>query len=481
MSTPAEVVAMAASSVLGAPGEDQMPSKNKPSSESVALGPVSDAAVCNLGRLQAIGGEMEDIGMIPRGRSSANITHDVQVFQVVRGGRLEEMLALLKKHPLVWKTTDSDGCQPLHGDLDVAILDGDPTKRLLLLTVSPLRSGGGGRKTRDGAAARPSWRSGPRPARLHRPASPRSPVPLPLPSLQPAPPPALTPPLPASSRRLLAPLPHQSPQDADLTSPLKTLTSASLAASTGSQVTARDKDGWEPLHYACFHNHLGTAEWLLQAGADVSAASKDGWTPLHAAVPGASLDARSRCDSPFLRQPHDSHHTTVAPQVDAGHVQLSRFLGARGAGGARHRTRARRSRYRVFRDFSAAQPRQRADLRARTNEGNEPLHVAADKGHLELAQWLVRTTKGENVCSRDDDGWQPMHNAAINGHLEVCKWLWGQRGRYPEVRPDTRLRCRVAALLCKCARPPHPSGGPAGYLTTAGNRCMPQPTAAIWT
>lgn len=127
MSTPAEVVAMAASSVLGAPGEDQMPSKNKPSSESVALGPVSDAAVCNLGRLQAIGGEMEDIGMIPRGRSSANITHDVQVFQVVRGGRLEEMLALLKKHPLVWKTTDSDGCQPLHvaaeaGKLEMAQL-----------------------------------------------------------------------------------------------------------------------------------------------------------------------------------------------------------------------------------------------------------------------------------------------------------------------------------------------------------------------
>ena len=193
------------------------------------------------------------------------------------------------------------------------------------------------------------------PASTALPARARPPPP-PSPHCNPTPPPALTPPLPASSRRLLAPLPHQSPQDADLTSPLKTLTSASLAASTGSQVTARDKDGWEPLHYACFHNHLGTAEWLLQAGADVSAASKDGWTPLHAAVPGASLDARSRCDSPFLRQPHDSHHTTVAPQVDAGHVQLSRFLGARGAGGARHRTRARRSRYRVFRDFSAAQP-----------------------------------------------------------------------------------------------------------------------------
>ena len=108
---------MAASSVLGSPADGQgMPSKKStPPYESVALGPVSDAAVCNLGRLQAMGGEMEDLGMIPRGRSSACITHDEYVFEVVRGGRLEVMLSLLKKHPLVWKTTDSDGCQPLHG------------------------------------------------------------------------------------------------------------------------------------------------------------------------------------------------------------------------------------------------------------------------------------------------------------------------------------------------------------------------------
>ena len=202
---------------MGAPGEDQMPSKNKPSSESVALGPVSDAAVCNLGRLQAIGGEMEDIGMIPRGRSSANITHDVQVFQVVRGGRLEEMLALLKKHPLVWKTTDSDGCQLLHGDLDVAILDGDPTKRLLLLTVSPLRSGGGAESSRwRSCSPKLALRTAACPPPLPcQPALARTP---PSPHCNPPPPPALTPPLPASSRRLLAPLPHQSPPT--LTSPV---------------------------------------------------------------------------------------------------------------------------------------------------------------------------------------------------------------------------------------------------------------------
>ena len=196
----------------------------------------------------------------------------------------------------------------------------------------------------------------------------------------------------------------------------------------------------------------------------MSAASKDGWTPLHAAVAGASLDARSHCDppscaSPMTRITRPSRRrwmpATCSSRASSGLVApvalvIELTLGARAT---------------EYSETSAPHnPRQRADLRARTNEGNEPLHVAADKGHLELAQWLVRTTKGENVCSRDDDGWQPMHNAAINGHLEVCKWLWGQRGRYPEVRPDTRLRCRVAALLCKCARPPHPSGGPAGYL-----------------
>ena len=75
-------------------------------------------------------------------------------------------------------------------------------------------------------------------------------------------------------------------------------------------------------------------------------------------------------------------------------------------------------------------------MRARTADGNEPIHVAADKGHLELVQWLVRTTKGENVCAQDGDGWQPLHNAAINGHLDVVKWLWGQRGRYTSLGPN---------------------------------------------
>ena len=40
---------------------------------------------------------------------------------------------------------------------------------------------------------------------------------------------------------------------------------AQLLAQAGAQPRARDSDGWEPLHYASFNGHLGTAEWLLQA------------------------------------------------------------------------------------------------------------------------------------------------------------------------------------------------------------------------
>ena len=84
MSTPAEVGAMAASSVLGAPGEDQGRQRTSRRPD-VALGPVSGSRVQSqaaAGNQWRDGGYRDD----PRRRSSANITHDVQVFQVVGGG-----------------------------------------------------------------------------------------------------------------------------------------------------------------------------------------------------------------------------------------------------------------------------------------------------------------------------------------------------------------------------------------------------------
>ena len=59
-----------------------------------------------------MGNEVEALGLVPKGGAQACIAQEAQVFQVAKGGGLQEMLGLLKKHPLLWKTTDADGCQP---------------------------------------------------------------------------------------------------------------------------------------------------------------------------------------------------------------------------------------------------------------------------------------------------------------------------------------------------------------------------------
>ena len=185
-----------------------MPSKNKPSSESVALGPVSDAAVCNLGRLQAIGGEMEDIGMIPRGRSRQTSPTTSRCFRL-SGGAAGGDASPAQETPARVEDNGFDGCQPLHGDLN-----GDPTKRLLLLTVSPFAVAAEAGKlemaqllAQAGAQDRGLPASTALPARA-RPPSPSLTATRPLPCPHTTSPRILPP--------LLAPLPHQSPQDADL-------------------------------------------------------------------------------------------------------------------------------------------------------------------------------------------------------------------------------------------------------------------------
>ncbi|XP_071454276.1 ankyrin repeat domain-containing protein 49-like [Hetaerina americana] len=45
----------------------------------------------------------------------------------------------------------------------------------------------------------------------------------------------------------------------------------------------RDKDGYTPLHRACYNGHEDVVEYLLEKGADIKAATSDGWQPLHSA------------------------------------------------------------------------------------------------------------------------------------------------------------------------------------------------------
>jgi hypothetical protein len=54
----------------------------------------------------------------------------------------------------------------------------------------------------------------------------------------------------------------------------------------GTDVNAKDDNGWTPLHLAAENGRKQVAELLIAKGADVNAKDDNGWTPLHLAVDG---------------------------------------------------------------------------------------------------------------------------------------------------------------------------------------------------
>ena len=55
-----------------------------------------------------------------------------------------------------------------------------------------------------------------------------------------------------------------------------------------------------------------------------------------------------------------------------------------------------------------------------TGKGQTPLHVAADRGQLEICRLILDIVEEKNPANLKE-GATPLHLAATQGHLEVCK------------------------------------------------------------
>ncbi len=123
-----------------------------------------------------------------------------------------------------------------------------------------------------------------------------------------------------------------------------------LAINFGAEVRAKDNNGWTPLHYASYYNHIEIAKLLIERGTDVNAKGNGGGrTPLH-----------------------------VASTYNS--IKIVELLIERGA-----------------------------DVEAKDNDGWTPLYYASSWNRIAMAELLIDA--GADVNVKDDRGYTPLYVA----------------------------------------------------------------------
>ena len=141
----------------------------------------------------------------------------------------------------------------------------------------------------------------------------------------------------------------------------------------------------QPLHLAALGGHTETVRALVSAGANVNAQNEDGWSPVHFAAGRGEVE-------------------TVLALVSTGaDIQMQNQSG--------------------FGPWYYYSHSDEENWTLLDQGGWTPLHVAALKGHTEVASALIHAA-GAIVDATDEDFRStPLHLAAFRGHTETVQVL----------------------------------------------------------
>jgi ankyrin repeat protein len=178
--------------------------------------------------------------------------------------------------------------------------------------------------------------------------------------------------------------------------------------SKGANVNSEDRWGWTPLHYACSKDHKDTVEFLLSKGADLNAREEERKTPIMVAKGEGHNDVVE-----LLRQ-----HGAIESLHDAVIIEDPNGLESMIAKGA--------------------------DVNAKDENGQAPLHVAVCRGSKKMAELLLK--KGARIEALDKFGQTPLYDAVDYQKLEVARLLLdrGADVRATMTSGDTALDAAVA-------------------------------------
>jgi RNA polymerase sigma factor (sigma-70 family) len=209
----------------------------------------------------------------------------------------------------------------------------------------------------------------------------------------------------------------------------------------------RTRSAWErtPLHWAASGGHLELVQWLLAHGADANAWDRWGCTPLHLAAElgrveivrelidaGADIESRLKNGKTVLHLAAQSGNTQIVEMLLSRDAALDIFAAASLG----------------FREYLRKTLARRPKLvHARLPFGATPLHMAAESGRGDMAEFLVEQGAPLDLVGAAELGWtdrvrellekQPavvnaksgsfgftaLHSATSKGHRDLARLL----------------------------------------------------------
>uniref|UniRef100_A0A8C0UHM1 Ankyrin 1 n=1 Tax=Cyanistes caeruleus TaxID=156563 RepID=A0A8C0UHM1_CYACU len=191
----------------------------------------------------------------------------------------------------------------------------------------------------------------------------------------------------------------------------------------GASQTCMTKNGYTPLHIAAKQNQMEVASSLLQYGASANAESMQGVTPLHLASQEGHADMVALL---FSKQANGNLGNKVSCpsascQAGGKHASREQHLGGHLfslQSGLTPLHLAAQEGHVLVADVLV---KHGVTVDAMTRMGYTPLHVASHYGNIKLVKFLLQHQADVNAKTKL--GYTPLHQAAQQGHTDVVTLL----------------------------------------------------------